>query len=957
MLERPRWEVQRQVEALTDRAILERLANAETSTYSFHHARQAEVLYRNFTAQECQSLHARIAEDLKASSAGADPKQHAELALHLLRASSIREAFQIGVKAIEGFMQQHAHREAFGLAESLALHLDRMSEERAHFLNLMGECLMRQRQLPKARGIFQKALEEARERGEEREAAVSLMGLSWACFWDQDPRVTERGMLAARQAYVILCRLRDIPLTVTLLCKWAGYFLGAKKLKVAERMIEKARSLEQEDRREAEWTHILPDKAILLALRGHYKEARELMERALRMAEAERDVFSVILNLVNLSYLAHICGDYRLALSYLSRQEMSSSRETESLASAHIDLLRGINLLGRARLAEAATTLQELNRRSDSTLQLYVRVSLKLSLIDALVYLGRAQEAQALIAEVEAAGAHELSVEQEVLRQIAKVRFAKATGNIQEVRRSVELAIADARERGNRRFEAKAIQELLLLDRPGWTHAESAGMEERVLEIASDGESVEEAIVASVVRARRAVRSHLPGEARAFLDEAYALAEAHEARIWSMRVLREQAALAAAMGDGTYASAIEALRKERIQEILGSIDDEAHKEAFRRSELTEGWEETQSRLLGAEGRAETGPAGVGSSGMRVWTPRSGSSPQVSDPIKGQDDALIVGRSAELKRVLSKVAIAAKGDLSVLVQGESGTGKELVARRIHQLSSRARKPFVAADCGAIPESLIESELFGYRRGAFTGADRDKPGLFEEVNGGTLLLDEIGNAGANFQAKLLRVLQEREVRRIGENRTRPVDVRIVAATNLNLRNAVEQGSFREDLFYRLSVITIEVPPLRDRKDDIPILTRAFLLDMQKQGQKVGSLSSDGLEVMTAYSWPGNVRELRNALQAAVLAADGAPVGRTHLPEAVQLQERIGKPQPSVSRAKAPAADDSEKRRLEEALLATGGDKSAACKLLGWNRMKLYRRIRQYKLPLDIGKPPHT
>jgi transcriptional regulator with PAS, ATPase and Fis domain len=332
-----------------------------------------------------------------------------------------------------------------------------------------------------------------------------------------------------------------------------------------------------------------------------------------------------------------------------------------------------------------------------------------------------------------------------------------------------------------------------------------------------------------------------------------------------------------------------------------------------------------------------------------------SSPGGIEPAHQDGDALLLGRSPQLRSVLAKIAIAAKGDVGVMVQGESGTGKELVARRIHQLSVRADKPFLAVDCGAFPENLVESELFGYKRGAFTGADRDKRGLFEEVDGGTLLLDEIGNAGANFQAKLLRVLQEREVRRIGENRTRPVDVRIVAATNTDLRKAVERGAFREDLFYRLSVITIEVPPLRDRREDIPILAHAFLGEIKGKGQKVGPLSDEARQMMMEYAWPGNVRELRNALQAAALAADGAPVGRTHLPEAVQSRERIGKPRSVEFLVEAPITDDSEKRRLEQALIEARGARSSACKILGWNRMRLYRRMKQYQIPADFGKPP--
>jgi two-component system response regulator AtoC len=319
-----------------------------------------------------------------------------------------------------------------------------------------------------------------------------------------------------------------------------------------------------------------------------------------------------------------------------------------------------------------------------------------------------------------------------------------------------------------------------------------------------------------------------------------------------------------------------------------------------------------------------------------------------------DDPLVVGRSPAIRRVLSKIHLASRGDVSVLIQGESGTGKELVAKRVHQLSARASRPFVAIDCAAIPENLVESELFGYRKAAFTGAERDKYGVFEDVNGGTLLLDEIGNASINFQAKLLRVLQEKEIRRIGETRARAVDVRVVAATNADLKTEAAAGRFREDLLYRISVVTIDVPPLRERLEDIPLIVTALLQRIQMKGTKVGSLTREVLHGLMHYTWPGNVRELGNALQAAALAADGAPILPEHLPESVfERGKQTTNSAPSSSPTGLPPETDADRERLLDALRQVGGDKSAACRILGWNRMKLYRRLKRYNLPLNLGK----
>src|SRR5215471_3428669 len=221
---------------------------------------------------------------------------------------------------------------------------------------------------------------------------------------------------------------------------------------------------------------------------------------------------------------------------------------------------------------------------------------------------------------------------------------------------------------------------------------------------------------------------------------------------------------------------------------------------------------------------------------------------------------MIGKSEVMHMLREKVRAAARVSSSVLVTGESGTGKELVAKAIHEHSERRMNKFVAVDCGALPDDLIESELFGHKRGAFTTAVTDKAGLFEEANGGTLFLDEIANTSRRFQAKLLRALQEREIRRLGDVNARSVDIRVIAATNCDLRRLIQRGEFREDLFYRLNVFTIQVPPLRERLDDIPLLTEFIL-----QGRR--RISAGALAKLQAYSFPGNVRELENIVESAI------------------------------------------------------------------------------------------
>jgi transcriptional regulator with GAF, ATPase, and Fis domain len=234
---------------------------------------------------------------------------------------------------------------------------------------------------------------------------------------------------------------------------------------------------------------------------------------------------------------------------------------------------------------------------------------------------------------------------------------------------------------------------------------------------------------------------------------------------------------------------------------------------------------------------------------------------------------MIGKSEVMMQLAQRVRAAARVAGSVLVTGETGSGKELVARAVHQHSDRSSRRFVAVDCGAVPEELIESELFGFKRGAFTTAVADKIGLFEEANGGTLFLDEIANTSRRFQAKLLRALQERQIRRLGDTISRPVDIRVIAATNRDLRALVRRGDFREDLFYRLSVFAINVPPLRDRIDDVPLLVEAIL-----NGRK--QISSDALARLQLYDFPGNVRELENIVESAIYTTPAETIEECHI-----------------------------------------------------------------------------
>ena len=308
---------------------------------------------------------------------------------------------------------------------------------------------------------------------------------------------------------------------------------------------------------------------------------------------------------------------------------------------------------------------------------------------------------------------------------------------------------------------------------------------------------------------------------------------------------------------------------------------------------------------------------------------------------------IIGGSSSLRKVMQQVQLVAPTAATVLVTGESGTGKELIARAIHERSTRRERPLVKLNCSAVPEGLFESEFFGHVKGAFTGALKDKPGRFELADGGTLFLDEIGEVPLAMQAKLLRVLQEQELERVGDTRTRKVDVRVVAASNRDLKKEVEEGRFRHDLFYRLSVFPIEVPPLRERRDDIaPLVAHFVKQSAQRMNRPEPQVSKAGLDGLTSYRWPGNVRELQNTVERAVILWQQGPL-TFDLPTSPPPGNSVQRANPAVS-AGLPTRDELKRREREtivNALKRTNGKVSGpggAAELLGVNPSTLASRI---------------
>jgi Nif-specific regulatory protein len=308
-----------------------------------------------------------------------------------------------------------------------------------------------------------------------------------------------------------------------------------------------------------------------------------------------------------------------------------------------------------------------------------------------------------------------------------------------------------------------------------------------------------------------------------------------------------------------------------------------------------------------------------------------------------DFSSIIGTSGPVRQMYEQMAQVAATNTTVMIRGESGTGKELIAHSIHYNSPRANKPFVKVSCAALPDSLIESELFGYERGAFTGAEQRKKGRFELAEGGTLFLDEIGDINLSTQVKLLRVLQEREFERLGSTETIKVNVRLLAATNKDMERAIAAGTFREDLYYRLNVFTIFVPPLRERKADLLLLVDHFLEKFSREHHKnIKRISTPAIDMLMSYHWPGNVRELENTLERAVLMCDGQVVHGHHLPPSLQTAEASG----TVTRVSlADAVAGFEKDLIQDALKTTRGNRAKAARLLDTTERVLNYKVKKY------------
>ncbi|MBI2530631.1 MAG: sigma-54-dependent Fis family transcriptional regulator, partial [Deltaproteobacteria bacterium] len=308
---------------------------------------------------------------------------------------------------------------------------------------------------------------------------------------------------------------------------------------------------------------------------------------------------------------------------------------------------------------------------------------------------------------------------------------------------------------------------------------------------------------------------------------------------------------------------------------------------------------------------------------------------------------IIGQSEAMQKVFETVAQVSDLFANVLITGESGTGKELIARAIHFNSSRATGPFVAVNCAAIPETLLESELFGYVRGAFTDAKKDRRGLFQEASGGILFLDEISEVPINLQAKLLRVLEDKEIRPLGANQSEKVDTRVLSASNRILDDMVRQGSFRQDLYYRLNVIRIELPPLRERSEDIPLLVDHFIRKFADGARRqVTGIQEEALTALKNYSWPGNIRELEHIMERAVLLGRGPMVGIEDLPPQLaacgENAAVLG-----TALAKQLTLRDLEREYIGKVLQTTQGNKTEAARILGVDRTTLYRKLEDYKL----------
>jgi len=313
--------------------------------------------------------------------------------------------------------------------------------------------------------------------------------------------------------------------------------------------------------------------------------------------------------------------------------------------------------------------------------------------------------------------------------------------------------------------------------------------------------------------------------------------------------------------------------------------------------------------------------------------------EMESEIDDLPDSEMIGSSPRMIEIYKTVSLVAPTNATVLIEGETGTGKEMIARMIHNNSPRAQQPFVPVDCGSIAPSLIESELFGAVKGAYTGADRDRMGVFEAANNGTVFLDEIGDLELGFQLNLLRFLQEKEIRPLGSARSKKVDVRVIAATNRDLQKMVEEGKFREDLWYRLNVVRVLLPPLVERRGDVPLLAHYFLKKYNERYSQQAKLTESGLRVLENYSWPGNVRQLQHMMERLTILAPQGRIDEAAVREAIELTE----PRDVASDTLA----DTEADQIRRVLSATGGNKSRAAKILGIERKTLYRKLERMGL----------
>ncbi len=381
--------------------------------------------------------------------------------------------------------------------------------------------------------------------------------------------------------------------------------------------------------------------------------------------------------------------------------------------------------------------------------------------------------------------------------------------------------------------------------------------------------------------------------------------------IEALRAAGEDVPILMISGYGTVDSAVEAMRLGADDFLTKPVEHE---------ELLARIEELLARRprLGVESEGDVGPGGL------------------------------LGESESMKRVFDAIERVAPTDTTVLIVGASGTGKELVARAIHELSERKARPFVTLDCGAQAEGLLASELFGHVRGAFTGAVRDRPGAFQAADGGTLFLDEIGNVSAAMQQQLLRAIEDGEVTRVGAVKPERVDIRLIAATNADLAAAVDDGSFRLDLYYRLKVFQISLPPLRERKDDVPLLV-AHALHRANAGldRDIRGFSAIAMRQLIAFDWPGNVRELNAAVESAVIRCEGDLIEPAHLPH--EVRDRDDSSGPTRSGEKEiryrPQPPESEREAILAALEASGGNRTQAARLLGMGRTTLYNKMKEY------------